>query len=208
MAAHDSPTDLGLAPGERLLWSGRPAYGISARRRRTTGLFFFLTWTAFAIFWTVKVWQAVDSPEPDLSWLFPLVGIAFALVGGVQFARLVVNPQGAQDRLFAVSDRRVIIAGIGVLGRAESLGFDRMIEPRLELHADGLGDISFPELPGALRLRGARTRQLAFTSIAQPATVFDLIRAARTGTVPDAPPVVPQPAASPLPKIPRTSPRR
>src|SRR4051794_13692177 len=74
-----------LAPGEALLWSGRPD---PARMRKQFGIWLFaVPWTVFALVWTglaLSIWL-VGPAAGAFRWGFgiamPLFGIPFVLVG-------------------------------------------------------------------------------------------------------------------------------
>ena len=72
-----------LAPGERILWQGRPLrradWGALAGRGTLFGLFF----AGFAVFWIVQTLRMTQmSPSPVLvKLLFPLAGLPFLYIG-------------------------------------------------------------------------------------------------------------------------------
>jgi hypothetical protein len=65
-----------LEPGERVLWSGRPAPGLTFRPADGFLIPFSLLWCGFAIFWEASVLRIPGAP-----FFFPLFGAVFVAAG-------------------------------------------------------------------------------------------------------------------------------
>lgn len=79
MAPSQGWTDF-LAPGEKLLWQGRPAPGVRLGDFLTARLPFGLVFTAFAVFWIMATSAMTQNTSMGFEF-FPLFGIPFVLVG-------------------------------------------------------------------------------------------------------------------------------
>lgn len=93
-----------LAPGEELLWSGRPRRGLMLRASDAWAIPFSLFWCGFAIFWEYSVW-ANGSP-----WFFRLWGVPFVLVGlYLVIGRFFVDAMERRRTIYGVTSSRVLI---------------------------------------------------------------------------------------------------
>jgi hypothetical protein len=100
-----------LSPGERLVWSGRPAQGIRFQAGDLFMVPFSLLWAGFACFWE---WSVISHGAP---LLFVLWGIPFVLVGTYIVAGRFVADAALRARTFyGLTERRAIII-TGLLNR-------------------------------------------------------------------------------------------
>jgi len=168
-----------LLAGEKLLWSGQPSQGLLLTARDGLLIPFSLMWGGFAVFWESSVWRA-NAPLGFRLWGVPfvLVGLYFVL------GRFALDAWLRGRTWYAVTDRRILIARPGFLGRLVALDRDRLPEMSLEERPDGRGTIRFgTEVPiwgrGGF---GGWTPSLdpvpRFLAIEDARAVFDRIQAA------------------------------
>jgi hypothetical protein len=93
-----------LAPGEELLWMGRPKQGVFLERRDWLQVPFAVAWCGFAIFWEA---MAVFGNAP---WFFKLWGIPFVCVGlYMVFGRFYYAAWLRARTYYGVTSRRALI---------------------------------------------------------------------------------------------------
>lgn len=103
-----------LAPGERLIWWGKPLGAMGGAGSRAGGLVFMILWTLFAVFWTTAAYfmSRLDGAQANgdalFQW-FPLFGVPFILIGCVGLFFQIKGMGGAMKTTYAVTDRRVIV---------------------------------------------------------------------------------------------------
>lgn len=167
-----------LAPGEAVVWEGRPRVGTLILRSLPTsffGLFFF----GF-----VAVWIFLASHSVEGGWMsvfaIPLLVIGAGMVLAPLWAAL-----GAGRTRYAVTDRRVVLcepSGLGIRIRSYSpAALANIVRTR---RWDGSGDLIFEEV----RTRGAQGRdrvtQRGFRAIPDVRRVEALIRSTLLGEHP------------------------
>lgn len=95
-----------LAPGEQLLWHGRPPQGLVLRDGHPGLVFFSLFWCGFALHWE---WQALSMEGPRG---FALFGVPFVLFGlYMVLGRFWVNARVRARTHYALTPERVLLAG-------------------------------------------------------------------------------------------------
>jgi hypothetical protein len=133
-----------LDGGERLLWSGVPRPGRSARLALPLGLF-GIPFAGFAAFWTWSAYRAVShgSAAGGPGALFPLFGLPFLLIG----AGMLTAPLGvwlaATRTVYAVTERRAMIIERMGATSVQSWRYEDMDELQRVERADGSGDLFF-----------------------------------------------------------------
>jgi hypothetical protein len=139
-----------LLPGERIVWSGRPAQGVLFTGRDVFLIPFSLVWCGFAIFWTVlAATGTMATGRADVAW-FPLFGLPFVCVGLYFVAgRFLVDAWIRSGVRYALTDRRVLIARSGPLADFTAVNLDRLPDARLSERRNGRGTIRFGQ-PAAL----------------------------------------------------------
>jgi hypothetical protein len=182
-----------LAPGEDLLWYGRPSQSLLILQ--WSDLFyipFFAMWTGFAIFWEAMALSAFDASGGSLltpMLCFPLFGLPFVAVGLYMLgARFVGDYLSRRRTFYALTDRRAIIVS-GLLDRAvASFALDKMGRIDVIDHRDGRGTLLFAGSDGpAAAYRFAYiagrvsdgNRAPAFERIENPRAVFDAVMRAQ-----------------------------
>lgn len=123
-----------LAPGERLLWRGRPLK-LHGPRGGFPKLF-AVVFLGFACFWELGALQALSAGP--LGLVFPLFGIPFILVG----LKMLFPGLGAARRLrgtvYGITDRRAIAVS---LGRVTAWDLDAVTGVEKLYYPDGTGDL-------------------------------------------------------------------
>jgi hypothetical protein len=108
---------------------------------------FGLIWTAFSTVWVWITFRgAVGGAGGDIvRYLFPLLGLPFAVVGFVMLGSPFWATRKARKTTYALTDRRLIFIEVGLTGAVRTTSLQgHEIGPieRLE-RKDGSGDLSF-----------------------------------------------------------------
>ena len=112
-----------LAPGEQVVWSGRPRQGIVVRGSDAFAIPFSVLWAGFAVFWLVSA-ASTGAPLP-----FVLFGVPFVLVGVyIVVGRFFVEARQRQNTFYAVTPQRVIISSGLFSTTVKSLNLKTMSE--------------------------------------------------------------------------------
>ena len=165
-----------LKPGESLVWAGQPSPDRFMRDGFKTW-FFFLPWTAFAIYWMAGA-SGFHWPRFDREWdLFPLFGLPFLFIGLGGMSMPYWKRREARSTIYAITNRRAItIEGAKSITVKSYLAADIADLERTE-HQDGGGDL-------VLRKEGYRdsdgdkqTSRYGFFAIADVRRVEQLIEA-------------------------------
>lgn len=161
-----------LAPGERVLWTGRPAQGIAFQVYDLFLVPFSFVWAGLALtaFFAQPV-KPVPFPFWAVKWLFVVVAL-YITVG-----RFAIDWWIRAHVIYAVTDNRVMIVSTGFGTAVKSFG--RGQNPSMHLVEGGnrIGSIRFRD-DGYMRY-GAFHHSNATSSlfrIADAKAVFDLIR--------------------------------
>lgn len=170
-----------LAPGESLLWSGRPRRGFLLRGSDLLMVPFSLFWAGFAVFWEYNVY---NSGAP---LFFMLFGGVFVAVGVyIVLGRFVVDAMKRKKTYYGVTDDRVMILTEFPVHRLKSLNLRTLSDVTFSNRSDGSGTITFgPQHPMAGWLTGLSwpgTRQYQgpmFEYIRNVRTAYQTIRDAQ-----------------------------
>ena len=139
-----------LGPGERLLWSGRPAQGLVFRQADAMMIPFSLMWSGFAFFWEYSVISAGKAPLFFMASGIPFVAIGIYMIGG----RFFVDSKQRANTAYGVTNQRVIIVS-GILNKQiKSLSLRTISDVSLSEKASGLGSILFGPSNSPLWLTG------------------------------------------------------
>jgi hypothetical protein len=167
-----------VLPGERLLWTGRPAPGIRFTRQDLFLIPFSLLWGGFAIFWNVLVWR---SGAPIF---FNLWGLPFLLVAVyITVGRFLLEAFLRSRTVYGVSNRRILFLRRPPMPRFRSIEIGYLPMFEYEEHSNGRGTIRFDEErtspwfsghSGAWHPSFGATSQ--FDRIEEPRRVYELIR--------------------------------
>lgn len=100
-----------LAPGEEVLWQGRPRPGVVIRAGDLPQMLFGLVFFAFSVFWMIMAgWMGGGTGGP-FGLLFPLFGLPFVAVGFYMAGgRLLWDVYKNQHMWYSLTNRRAIIA--------------------------------------------------------------------------------------------------
>lgn len=123
-----------LAPGEQLLWSGRPQ---KMHGPRGTNRLFAVFFLGFACFWELMALQTLTAGAGMVGILFPLFGVPFILVG----IKLLFPQMGGpkpEEIVYAVTDQRVLVV---TRGRVSSWELDSVQGVEKRYYPDGTGDL-------------------------------------------------------------------
>lgn len=106
-----------LAPGERILWQGRPAPGTDWASLLDTRRLFGLVFAGFAVFWMAKAFD-IGSNHGAIGYLIPLFGLPF-LAAGLKMAGgdLLLAARQRRRTWYTLTDRNAFIATEGLGGR-------------------------------------------------------------------------------------------
>jgi hypothetical protein len=138
------PAELGaeLEPGERLLWSGRPAGGVRLQGSDAAVSVFALLWCAIAAGW----WGSAS--EVDEGGLAALALVPVTLVGLYLLVGRFFHDAWRRSRtLHAVTSRRILTVVAAPRRTVSAFPLAALPEPSLVAHRSGLGTITFPSQP-------------------------------------------------------------
>ena len=146
-----SPLDSFLDPGERLLWSGQPKQGVRLQPGDALMIPFSLMWGGFAIFWEIMALgigahtrHANVGPGALVSYIFPLWGIPFVLIGLYMiFGRFFYDAASRKKTWYGVTDRRLIVMKLLFNSKVNSYDYLNLTNLNLVERADRSGDILF-----------------------------------------------------------------
>jgi hypothetical protein len=166
-----------LAPGERLLWSGRPRGGVVFTATDAYRIPFLLMFVGVTIFWEVLAFAWGG----DL--IFALTGLPFLLFGlYMNFGRFPLDARRRNRTYYALTDRRVMIVS-GLVGReVQSLSLRNLPNLVLDSKPDGSGTITFGDKNPLTAMYGSFYGKVflgpgvpAFEMIENARHVYDLI---------------------------------
>jgi hypothetical protein len=170
-----------LGPGERVLWSGRPAQGLVFRQVDVLMIPFSLLWGGFAFFWEYSVISAGNAPFFFMLWGIPFVAIGLYVIGG----RFFVDAKQRANTSYGVTNQRVIIVS-GILStKIKSLSLRTLSDLSLDQKAGGRGSVTFGPsnfpswLSGGAAWPGMSSTAPMFELIEDSRSVFEIIRKAQ-----------------------------
>lgn len=135
---NDSDIRSFFMPGEKLLWSGRPAQGFLLTSRDFLLVPFSLLWGGFAIFWEST---AISTEAPIFIKLW---GIPFVLAGlYIMAGRFFVDAAARARTEYTVTDRRLIIRRSGLFRHFSTSQLELLPSLSLEEGSRGTGTIKF-----------------------------------------------------------------
>lgn len=121
-------------PDEKVIWWDNPGQGLILTRRDVVLIPFGLFFLGFSLFLET---MAFTSGAP---WFFALFGIPFVVVGlFLAVGRFFVDSWLRGRTLYAITDRRVLIARTPPLARLQALGPSECQGAEFEERADGGG---------------------------------------------------------------------
>ncbi len=155
-----------LDPGEKLLWSGKPAQGLLFRKMDIFFIPFSLLWGGFAIVWE---FMAISMGAPIYFLLF---GAPFVIIG-LYFilGRFVVDNYLRKHITYGVSDKRIIIKTKQAI---KSFGLEDIQTLELVEKSNGKGSIHFKPKEGVVSIQNSSRN-----SFHPSAGYFELIENAR-----------------------------
>lgn len=135
-----------LMPGERILWSAKPA---PARMWPLFGIWLFaIPWTAFSMFWELMAlsgWLSGEAPRSSMDWgfgiVFPLFGLPFVAIGFGMLAVPFWGMRKAGRTQHAVTNQRMITVASGRRTEVRSAFLDRIGPIERSEGKDGWGSI-------------------------------------------------------------------
>jgi Bacterial PH domain len=167
-----------LAPGERLLWSGRPRGGIVFTATDAYRIPFSLLFLGISVFWqALTIWAG-----EDLTFAL-LTGLPFLIFGlYMGFGRFPVDARRRNRTYYALTDRRVIIVSGLVSRETQSLSLRNLPNLVLDSKPDGSGTITFGDTNPLTAMYGSFYGKVflgpgvpAFEMIENARHVYDLI---------------------------------
>ena len=125
-----------LQPGERLIWSGRPAGGILLTGRDVFLIPFSILWCAFIVFWMFGASHAGGG--------FALFGMPFVAVGlFFVVGRFVLDAWIRSGMRYAVTNRRILILKTRPSSSFTSIDLNRLSQTQVSERSDGRGTLRF-----------------------------------------------------------------
>lgn len=163
-----------LKSGEAVAWSGQP----NANRAMRNGFFFwffFIPWTAFALFWIAG---AAGFSMPDFSepWdLFPLFGLPFLLIGFAGLSAPLLLRYLATRTVYVITNQRAFMLSAVRVVTVRSYAPEQFGTIVRKERSDGSGDIVFEQM--AFNGRVGRSRPIGFYGVSDAKRVAELLEA-------------------------------
>jgi Bacterial PH domain len=190
----DPATELAreLDPGEKLLWSGRPAQGILFRSSDIFLIPFSLLWGGFAIFWELAALVATSRAGAraagPVAYVFPLFGLPFVVVGlYLMVGRFLVDRAQRRNTVYGITDRRAIIRSGRFSRTTKSVNLRTLSDITLTERPDPRGTITLGSTFGVYSWfqgtswPGMATRLApCFDTIENAKEVYDILRRAQS----------------------------
>ena len=134
-----------LLPGERTLWTGRPADGLLFTGQDIFVIPFSIMWCGFAIFWESGVTHSAHgAPDFFVLWGIPFIAMGLYFVAG----RFLVDLWARRCIYYAVTNQRVLILRTPPFSKFTALPIDKLPELSLAERKNGSGTISFVSIWG------------------------------------------------------------
>jgi hypothetical protein len=181
-----------LAPGERLLWHGRPKQGFALRGLDAGLIPFSIIWTAAVLIGIIAM-LAEGGGAIALLFMLPFVLMAAYLLAG----RFWLDARLRANTYYALTSQRIIVITQGRSRRVQTIDLNQMVDVQLTHRADGTGTLEFPisHFYVSQVLMAGYNRSLPWTSmvhippafemISDGKNVSELIQQLRAGTPPD-----------------------
>lgn len=170
-----------LAPGERLLWKGRPQRGIKFRSQDAFGIPFGIVWCTFIVFWAYGFFSLTGAGN-DFNFMVIGILILFGLVGfHMMIGRFVADAYARSKMEYALTDRRALIVSNTFSRSVRSI--DYRTEPNISLseRSGGSGTIYFGEQPTGKNQMVSSSSLAAFEFIDNARDVYNRILKAKVG---------------------------
>jgi hypothetical protein len=125
-----------LLPGERLLWTGRPATGLLLTARDAFLIPFSTLWCGFMIFWIIGAAKA--------GGFFVLFGVAFLGFGlFISVGRFAFDAWLRRGMRYGLTNGRVLILRTAPSLNFTAISLNRLPEAQISERADGRGTVRF-----------------------------------------------------------------
>jgi hypothetical protein len=166
-----------LAPGERLLWTGRPRGGVVFTATDAYRIPFSLLFLGVSVFWQILAFAWGGDP------IFALTGVPFLLFGlYMNFGRFPLDARRRNRTYYALTDRRVMIISGLVSREVQSLSLRNLPNLVLDAKPDGSGTVTFGDKNPLTAMYGSFYGRVflgpgvpAFEMIENARHVYDLI---------------------------------
>jgi hypothetical protein len=184
-----------LAPGESILWAGKPNPKVIFHPSDWGVIPFSLLWAGFFIFWELGVsgygpMAGKGSPSPFLL----LWGIPFIIMGQYFiWGRFFYTAWKKARVLYAITNRRALVTVRPPQATVVSAFIDSLPTIEKTLRSDGIGIVSFGARPPAIAARGQKTASMdglylncdfpVFVDIDDAQTVYALVTGMRASAI-------------------------
>jgi hypothetical protein len=166
-----------LAPGERLLWSGRPQGGIKFTATDAYRIPVSILFTGVSLDWTILAIAAGSG------FMFALTGLPFLLFGlYMNFGRFPLDARRRNRTYYGLTDRRIIIVSGLVSSEVTSISLRNLPNVVLDAKSDGSGTITFGDKNPLSAMYGSLFGRVflgpgvpAFEMIKDARRVYDMI---------------------------------
>ncbi|SYZ74755.1 conserved hypothetical protein [Candidatus Zixiibacteriota bacterium] len=170
-----------LAPGEHLIWSGRPRQGFFLQPQDFFMIPFSLAFAGFAVFWTFGAWKS------GAPWFFVLFGVPFIIIGFLMLiGRFFSDSRNRTNTAYGLTDRRVLIVRGGKNQSVLSYDLKKLGNVSFFQNAAGRGSIFFeseiqssPQAKAALMFNKGNLNLPVFFQIERVKEVYDQIMRAK-----------------------------
>ena len=174
-----------LAPGERLLWSGRALQGLRFESESLTRSAFGFVFFSFSVFWIHGAWNQASSANSAQNSIFPLFGVPFVLVGFYLFiGHFFWHALCRRYTEYAVTNRRVIVRSGIFNKKTQSIEYRKIPTLTLTERPDGSGTIQFGETKAVNAGDGVSYIATKIDAVPDVRSVYNIIRKATDATVP------------------------
>lgn len=174
--ANASIATTALSQGERVLWNGAPVSGIYVRPAD-----FMIAGFVGLVAVVTAVWSHQSHASEAGVDAVRLLAM-FAVVVGLAAVNIVLVAPWLRSRItYVLTDQRIVIVLRSWTMRTESIQLRALLDVVLEERRSGLGTIRF--LTAGMPMAGPAMARSRFDLIAEPRTVYSLIRTAQTAAV-------------------------